>query len=116
MAVSVTSMSNLRGCVWLAAWGSKSEAVSLAPKSRIKHISTGLILRQPSSTTAIPMMYLQATDRGPGEFLMKALFEILNKLKLIHDFLMGPVEASRIADCFSHDEQTSTAGEKGRGP
>lgn len=41
---------------------------------------------------------------------MKTLFEILNKLKLIHDFLMGPAEASRIADCFSHDEQTSTAG------
>ena len=39
-------------------------------------------------------------QRGPGEFLMKALFEILNKLKLIHDFLMGPVEASRIADLF----------------
>lgn len=56
-------------------------------------------------------------QRGPSEFLMKALFEILNKLKLIHDFLMVPVEASRIADCFSHDEQTSTAGggEK-RGP
>lgn len=48
-------------------------------------------------------------QRGPSEFLMKALFEILNKLKLIHDFLMGPVEASRIADCFSHDEQTYTA-------
>ena len=43
---------------------------------------------------------------------MKALFEILNKRKLIHDFLMGPVEASRIADCFSHDEQTSTAGRR----
>ena len=41
---------------------------------------------------------------------MIALFEILNKIKLIHDFLMGPVEASRIADCFSHNEQTSTAG------
>lgn len=41
---------------------------------------------------------------------MKTLFEILNKLKLIHDFLMGPAEASRIADCFSHDEQTSPAG------
>lgn len=52
-------------------------------------------------------------QRGPSEFLMKALFEILNKLKLIHDFLMGPVEASRIADCFSHDEQTSTAGGRG---
>ena len=49
-------------------------------------------------------------QRGPSEFLMKPLFEILNKLKLIHDFLIGPVEASSIADCFSHDEQTSTAG------
>lgn len=44
---------------------------------------------------------------------MKTLFEILNKLKLIHDFLMWPAEASRIADCFSHDEQTSTAGVRG---
>lgn len=49
-------------------------------------------------------------QRGPSEFLMKALFEISNKLKLIHDFLMWHVEASRIADCFSPDEQTSTAG------
>ena len=47
-------------------------------------------------------------QRGPSEFLMNALFEILNKLKLIHDFLMGPVEVSRIAVCFSHIEQTST--------
>lgn len=41
---------------------------------------------------------------------METLFEIFNKLKLIHDFLMGPTEASRIADCFSHDEQTPAAG------
>lgn len=52
-------------------------------------------------------------QRGPSEFLMKAQFEILNKLKLIHDFLMGAVEASRIADCFPHVEQTSTAGRGG---
>lgn len=35
----------------------------LTPKSKIKHISTGLILRQLSSATARPMMYLQATER-----------------------------------------------------
>lgn len=52
-------------------------------------------------------------QRGPSEFLMKALFEILNKLKLIHDFLIGPVEASRIADCFSNHEQTSTGWGRG---
>lgn len=52
-------------------------------------------------------------QRGPSEFLMQTLFEILNKLKLIHDFLMGPAEALRIADCFSHEEQTSTAGVRG---
>lgn len=56
-------------------------------------------------------------QRGPSEFLMKALFEILNKLKLIHDFLMGPVEASRIADCFSpmskHPQRRGEEGKKG---
>lgn len=40
----------------------QSKILPLTPKSKIKHISTGLIQR-PESATAIPMMYLQAADR-----------------------------------------------------
>lgn len=68
------------------------------------HSQAALISR--SNTNDV---FTSGRQRSPSEFLMIVLFEISNKLKLIHDFLMGPVEASRIADCFSPDEQTSTS-------
>lgn len=68
------------------------------------HSQAALISR--SNTNDV---FTSGRQRSPSEFLMIVLFEISNKLKLIHDFLMGPVEASEIADCFSPDEQTSTS-------
>lgn len=68
------------------------------------HCQAALISR--SNTNDV---FTSGRQRSPSEFLMIVLFEISNKLKLIHDFLMGSVEASEIADCFSPDEQTSTS-------
>lgn len=48
---------------------------------RSSRLSTGILVAQSSAATAISMMYLKVADsESPSEYLMVALFEILNKL------------------------------------
>lgn len=57
-----------------------SHGNNLIANQKIKHLNGELSLTQSSAAKAIQTMYLKVAVRSPSEFLMIALFEILNKL------------------------------------
>lgn len=62
----------------------------LTPKSKIKLISTSLSQRPPPHQPLQyqSCIYTRQTERS-REYFMTDLFEILNDLKLVHDFING---------------------------
>lgn len=61
----------------------------LTPKSKIKLIGASAQSEALVSHCNTHRVFTSSRQRGPREYFMKDLFEILNDLKLVHDFING---------------------------
>lgn len=61
----------------------------LTPKSKIRLISTSAQAEALISHRNTHRVFTSGRQRGLCEYFMKDLFEILNDLKLVHDFING---------------------------
>lgn len=66
----------------------RSSSPSLTPKSKIKHMSAGLLQPVISRSNGHDV-FTSGRQKAPREYFMEALFEIFNILKLLHDFING---------------------------